>query len=152
MINFSNRQDFTPSYTPVEMFSLGIFGGTYFQIPTQLPQEFIQELGNLLPQNTGGEQDSKRNHYGILCGSSLEWWRKKGLIHPDDPNGWVEWYVKFFYGRRHPDDSRQIQRFKSFVARHVGMLRSYEKKGKGSLKTNQNLLQWAWDYKIDQDW
>ena len=149
---FPDYPNFNPSYTPVEMFSMGIFGGTYFQIETHLPSGFIQEMGELLPQNTGGTPLSNRNHYGILGGSSLEWWTNQKLIHGDDPNGWVEWYVKFYYGRRHEDDDRQIQRFRSFVARHVGMLRSYERKGKTSIKTNQNLLQWAWDYRINPNW
>lgn len=142
-LHFKDHPHFTPSYTPVEMFSLGIFGGSYFQIPTQLPQEFSQEMGALLPQNTGGIPDPKRNHYGLLSGSSLEWWKEKGLIHSDDPNGWVEWYIKYFYGRRHEDDKRQIQRWTSFVARHGGMLQTYLAKGKNSPKTRQNLLQWA---------
>lgn len=142
-IQFSDHPTFTPSYTPVEMFSMGIFGGTYFQIETQLPEKFILEMGELLPQNTGGIPDATRNHYGLLSGSSLEWWLEKGLIHPDDPNGWVEWYIKFFYGRRHEDDDRQISRWTSFVARHGGMMRNYLSQGKDSPKTRQNLLQWA---------
>lgn len=150
MIKFKDKPDFTPCYTPGEMFKLGIFGGSYFQIETQLPQGFLEETRDLFLFNS--KPDKSINAYGILSGSSLEWWMEQNLIHPDDPNGWVEWYVKFYWGRRHEDDDRQIQRFRSFVARHIGMLRSYERKGKTSIKTNQNLLQWAWDYKIDQDW
>jgi hypothetical protein len=146
MVYFEDAKDFTPCYTPVEMFRMGIFGGSYFQIQTDLPSDFIDELGEI---EYGNKEDKNKNFYGVVSGSSLEWWKNQGLIHKDDPNGWVEWYVKFYYGRRHPDDSRQIQRFKSFISRHMGMIRSYETKGKDSPKTKQNLLQWAWDYTID---
>lgn len=146
MVHFEDIKDFTPCYSPVEMFSMGIFGGAYFQIPTDLPEEFIQELGGI---EYGKKENKNENYYGVISGSSLEWWENQELIHKDDPNGWVEWYVKFYYGRRHPDDSRQIQRFKSFISRHMGMIRSYETKGKDSPKTKQNLLQWSWDYTID---
>lgn len=150
MIKFKDKPDFTTCYTPSEMFKLGIFGGSYFQLETQLPQGFLEETRDFFLFNS--KPDKSINAYGILSGSSLEWWMDQNLIHQDDPNGWVEWYVKFYWGRRHEDDDRQIQRFRSFVARHVGMLRSYERKGKTSIKTNQNLLQWAWDYRIDPSW
>jgi hypothetical protein len=142
-LNFSDYPDFKPNYSPVEMFSMGIFGGTYFQIETRLPNAFIEEMGSLLKQNTGGIADPTKNFHKILSGASLEWWLEKKLIHHEDPNGWVEWWIKFYYGRRHPDDSRQISRWSSFVARHGGMLKSYKSKGKDSSKTRQNLLQWA---------
>lgn len=135
---------FNPSYTPVEMFRMGIFGGGYFQIETKLPEEFISEMTELWPQNR--KPDVSLNFYKIQCGLTLEWWKENNLIHDDDPNGWVEWYIKFHYGRRHEDDVRQIKRFRSFVARHLGMLRSYQLKGRDSIKTKQNLLQWAWNH------
>jgi hypothetical protein len=150
MIDFKDRPDFTPCYTPVEMFRLGIFGGTYFKLPTDLPAQFVKESEGLALSGT--RADKHKNHYGILSGSPLEWWLGKGLIHPDDPNGWVEWYTKFYYGRRHEDDGRQIQRFRAFITRHVAMLRAYQAKGKDSLKTRQNLLQWAWDHEKDPAW
>lgn len=143
-------QNFIPCYSPAEMFRLGIFGGAYFQILTSLPDAFIEETTGLLLYKVS--QDKKNNQYGVVSGSSLAWWLEKDLIHPDDPNGWVEWYIKFYYGRVHSDDSRQIHRFRSFVTRHIAMLRSYERKGKDSLKTKQNLLHWAWDYRINPIW
>ena len=147
MIQFEDRPDFTPCYTPSEMFRLGIFGGAYYKIQTDLPLEFLQATKDL--HTTEQVEDKSRNHWGVISGSPLAWWLEKGLIHPDDPNGWVEWYTKFYYGRRHEDDGRQIQRFRSFVSRHIPMLRSYQAKGKDSLKTRQNLLQWAWDHEQD---
>lgn len=136
--------EFRPNISPVDMFRMGVFGGAYFQLLTQLPEEFIREMGPLFEQNSGGTPDPLRNFYRVLSGASLEWWLEKKLIHPDDPNGWVEWWIKFYYGRRHADDARQISRWRSFVARHGGMLKSYESRGKDSTKTRQNLLQWAY--------
>jgi hypothetical protein len=150
MIKFEDTPGFTPCYTPVDMFRLGIFGGGYFQLDTVLPEQFITDMGDLWPQN--GDADASRNHYGVGGGASLEWWLEQKLIHPDDPNGWVEWYVKFYYGRRHADDARQIKRFRSFVARHTGMLRGYQSKGRDSAKTKQNLLQWAWNHEMNSTW
>lgn len=150
MIQFQDRPDFTPTYTPVEMFKLGIFGGNYFKIKTDLPIEFIKDSNGLLISE--GRENKFSNRYGIISGSPLEWWLEQNLIHKDDPNGWVEWYVKFYYGRRHQDDDRQIKRFKAFIIRHLAMLRSYQAKGKDSIKTKQNLLQWAWNHEINPTW
>ena len=150
LVRFEDRLDFTPCYTPVEMFRMGIFGGGYFQIGTTLPGQFLREMGPMWPQCS--KPDRARNHHRIIGGASLEWWMEQGLIHPDDPNGWVEWYVKFYHGRRHPDDDRQVRRFRSFVTRHLGMLRAYQAKGRDSAKTKQNLLQWAWDHEVNPTW
>jgi hypothetical protein len=143
-VKFEDHLEFKPSYTPVEMFRMGIFGGGYFQLPTTLPEQFLRDMEVLWPQN--GKPDRNKNFYKVIGGTSLEWWQEQGLIHSDDPNGWVEWYVKFYYGRRHEDDRRQIRRFRSFATRHLAMLRSYQRAGKDSVRTKQNLLQWAWDH------
>lgn len=145
-IIFNDRLDFKPHYTPVEMFKLGIFGNNYFKVETKdIPQEFLKELisfGYVVSK----PENFKLNCYGVDCGSPLEWWQEKNLINPADPNGWVEWYIKFYYGRRHEDDTRQINRWKAFVARHMGMFNSLQSKNRDSLKTKQNLLQWSWNY------
>lgn len=150
VIDFADRPDFKPCYSPIEMFTMGIFGGAYFKLVTNLPEQFTDAAKNLLTSESS--ESRLGNKYGVISGSSLEWWLEKKLIHSDDPNGWVEWYVKFYYGRRHADDNRQIKRFKSFVTRHLAMLRSYETKGRDSAKTKQNLLQWAWNHEINPSW
>jgi hypothetical protein len=150
MIVFHDTLNFSPCYTPVEMFELGVFGGSYFKIKTDLPNKFLEESKGL--NLFGNFPDKNLNRYNVLSGSTLEWWTSQNLINSDDPNGWVEWYVKFYYGRRHHDDARQISRFKAFVTRHLGMIRAFEVKGKDSLKTKQNLLQWAWNYEVSHSW
>jgi hypothetical protein len=137
------EDNFNPDYTPIEMFTMGIFGGNYFKLVSILPEKFVLDLQRS-KFKTQFKPDFKLNCYGIDCGTSLEWWQEKGLIHPDDPNGWVEWYIKYYHGRRHEDDARQIARFNAFKSRHGGMLKKFP----DSLKTKQNLLQWGINYKL----
>jgi hypothetical protein len=102
-------------------------------------------------------QDFSLNCYGIKAGLDYTYWLDNKWIHDDDPYGWFNWYIRFYYGRRHPDDSRQIKRFRSFIKRHWGMLRIHCYKANKNLetgseyypKTCQGLLQWGWDYRID---
>jgi hypothetical protein len=142
MNKFADHPDFITSYTPLQMFTMGIFGNAYFQIrPKDLPDQFILDLSQSGYKNINVPNIGK-NCYKVDSGSPLSWWLEKGLIHSDDPNGWVEWYIKFYYGRRHPDDLRQIGRFKAFIARHMGIIKNHPH----SIKTKQNLLHWAWDY------
>ena len=52
-------------------------------------------------------------HDDLIIATQGEW-EAKGWIHKDDPRGWFEWYCKFFNGRRHEDDERQIKRWLAF--------------------------------------
>ena len=51
--------------------------------------------------------------------ASLEAWPSH-WYHPEDKKGWLEWYQKYSAGRRMEDDTRQINRWKAFKARHGG--------------------------------
>lgn len=139
---FKDHPEFITSYTPIEMFQKGIFGNSYFKRKTNgIPNEFKEELKKIGYKNLI-QSDRRLNFYKVDSGNSLEWWIKRNLINDEDPNGWVEWYIKFFYGRRHKDDERQIKRYNSFIRRHMGMIKNYP----NSKKTKQNLLQWAWNF------
>jgi len=55
------------------------------------------------------------NYFKIKAGQDLEDWEEKGWIRDQDPRGWFEWYTRFYFGRRSPDDERQIQRWKNIT-------------------------------------
>lgn len=155
---FEDRLDFTPSYSPIEMVQAGVFGGNYFgntEVKKNwldfVPVEFIEKCDT--EKLIKLKYDKSINKYKVICGMDYAGWVSSDWIIEQDPYGWFNWYINFFYGRRSSDDNRQIARWKSFIGRHSGMLKSMcikknvsindEKVG---LKTRQGLLHWA--YKI----
>lgn len=134
--------DFNPELTPPEMLELGVFGGKYMTDCTdEFPSAWFTEA-KLCPY----KHDPSLNFFGVLASQTLAEWRAKGWIHPDDPRGWFQWYCRYYFGRRHPDDERQIKRWRAMV-RHIAQV----KKGcaSGDLHCRrvqrQALLQWAYD-------
>jgi hypothetical protein len=107
--------EFKPMLTPEEMISRGIFGGTYFSRLIDyrdFPDTWFENLDENLYHSEKYESDI--NYFGIKAGQSQEEWEAKGWMHQDDPRGWFEWYCKYFLGRRHTDDERQIKRWQAF--------------------------------------
>jgi hypothetical protein len=132
MIEFSDRPDFRPSLTPREMFLTGSFGGTHWRpIYSAVTRKRYTNQHKKEKDNKGkpcfrgisdellcqSVYDKTINKYGVKCGSSLEAWEGSGWIHPQDPYGWVQWYTRFYYGRRTADDDRQIKRWKNIKVR-----------------------------------
>ena len=125
VISFSDRPDFQPNMTPREIFLEGSFGGSYWRpifssvVSKSLSDqhlEFEEWWEGIDDQMMADpEYDRKRNRYGVNCGTPLEMWESKGWMREQDPYGWVQWYCRFFKGRRSPDDERQIGRWKSFA-------------------------------------
>ncbi len=135
--------EFNPELSPKEMLELGVFGGKYM---TDCTQEFPAswfENAKLSPE----KKDISLNYFGVDASLSLKEWEKKGWIHPADPRGWFQWYCRYYYGRRMPEeDKRQIKRWKA-IKRHAGAIR----KNCAPLdlscrkKQRQALLHWAYD-------
>ena len=136
--------DFAPSFTPMEMIEQGVFEGIYVAAIKGIPSKY-KEHKNALKR--GADPDPSINRYGVKSRKSLKYWQEKGWTTKDSPLGWFEWYIKYFEGRRLDEDRWQINRWRSFVARHSGQLLSNCRANddKCRPRQRQGLLQWAWD-------
>lgn len=134
--------EFVPMLSPKEMLALGVFDGVYMRdCAKEFPKDWFVRA-----KFATGKPDPKINYFGIHASQPLSVWQAKGWIHPDDPRGWFQWYCRYYMGRRHTDDARQIKRWKAF-ARHVGQIRANCRPGDMTCrpKQRQALLHWAYD-------
>lgn len=167
-IIFKDYPDFKPNLTPKEMFELGSFGGTYWRpIYSSVTQksyknqhkEFPKSWFSNIPQswltNSWEEYDVNINTYKVKVGTTLEEWEDAGWMHPQDPYGWVQWYCRFYAGRRTPEeDERQIKRWlqtagpkSRFRVRLINMIKSKGSKVNDfstSPKIRQTLQHWGY--------
>ena len=136
---------FLPQLTPAEMLELGVFGGKYMSdCRDEFPASWFAKA-----QLSPAKSDRKCNYFGVLASQPLSEWRRKGWIHPDDPRGWFQWYCRYYMGRRHDDDARQIKRWRNF-ARHAAQVRLYCEPGDPFCRPRQRqaLLHWAYDSRV----
>lgn len=137
---------FRPELSPREMLELGVFCGKYMtDCRDEFPESWFREA-KLSPERP----DCSLNHFGVRAGATLEVWRAKGWIHPDDPRGWFQWYCRYYSGRRLPEeDERQIGRWKAF-RRHAAQITRNCEPGDPFCRPRQRqaLLQWAYDSRI----
>lgn len=139
--NFS--PEFMPQLTPQEMLNMGVFGGLYFgDKPTEFPKSWYTNA----KLSTDKKHHKDLNYYQVLASQSITIWQQKGWIHPDDPRGWFQWYCRYYLGRRHEDDTRQIKRWKA-INRHLAQIVSNCRPGDEHCrpKQRQAVLQWAYD-------
>ena len=134
--------DFKPELTPKEMLALGIFGGKYM---TDCINEFPSDWfvgAKLSPQG----KKIELNYFLIDASKPLWYWKSKGWIYDDDPRGWFQWYCRYYFGRRCPDDARQIKRWKA-MTRHIAQVRKNcaPKDLVCRRRQRQALLHWAYD-------
>jgi len=137
--------EFRPELTPKKMLELGVFGGVYMRDCTkEFPQDWFKKAK--FQKKGSYKHNPKINFFGVNASQPLSVWRKKGWIHPDDPRGWFQWYCRYYLGRRHKDDNRQIKRWKA-IQRHLTQIE------KNCLPNNldcrprqrQAVLHWAYD-------
>jgi len=125
-IMFSDYPEFKPNLTPREMFKLGSFGGTYWRpIYSSINKRYYKNQHKEFPKSwwvgipesnlSSSQRNKKRNKYKVNSGTSLKYWECKKWIKPQDPYGWVQWYCRFYLGRRTSDDRRQIKRWLAFA-------------------------------------
>jgi hypothetical protein len=132
---------FKPDLTPAEMLALGVFGGKYMtDCMDEFPAAWFRKA------KLSKIRKAALNCFGVNASQPLSAWREKGWLHPDDPRGWFQWYCRYYMGRRHADDARQIARWKA-IRRHVAQLRKGCMKGDLSCRRRQRqaLLHWAYD-------
>lgn len=135
---------FAPSYSPKEMLELGVFEGKYINAIKGLPGSWYQLPKVVKPDE---EPNIDLNKYKIKSRQPLSVWEKNGWTTKNSPNGWFEWYCLYHQGRRLEEDTWQINRWRSFVARHMGQLAIHCSLSDESkcTKQRQGLLQWGWD-------
>ena len=152
MKTFKDYPEFKPNVTPRQMFELGVFGGTYFRdIYSGVNKKHYKNRRKKYSKHLKGIPDSKissktcnitLNHFKAKSGTSLRYWESKDWIDPQDPYGWVEWYINFYDGRRTEDDSRQIKRWAGIASKN-GRFYKMLKRHPDSNVIKQLLLQWA---------
>ena len=133
---------FKPQLTPKQLLALGVFAGKYM---TDCREEFPKSWfvrAKFAPEG----RDPAVNFFGVDASQPLSVWRQKGWIHPDDPRGWFQWYCRYYAGRRHEDDARQIARWKA-IRRHVRQVERHCERGDVLCRPRQRqaLLHWAYD-------
>ncbi len=136
---------FTPELTPRAMLELGVFDGWYFEgYHDEFPRSWFEHarLGTKGP-------DIRLNCFAVHASQSRAVWQRNGWIHQDDPRGWFQWYCRYYLGRRHPDDARQIVRWRAAVRHRAQLTRHC---GPGELtcrpRQRQALLHWAYDSRV----
>jgi hypothetical protein len=133
---------FNPDLSPKEMLAMGVFGGKYM---TDCRKEFPADWFTHAKLNPKFH-DPKLNFFGVNASQPLSVWREKGWIHPDDPRGWFQWYCRYYMGRRHLDDARQIKRWR-MITRHVAQIKNNCSPGDFNCRARQRqaVLHWAYD-------
>ena len=136
---------FRPELTPKEMLQMGVFGGRYLRdCQNEFPKNWFTGA-KLYPLHQSGH-DKHLNYFQVEASLPLPVWQAKGWIHPDDPRGWFQWYCRYYMGRRHENDTRQIKRWIS-MKRHIAQILNnclpYDQTCRK--KQRQALLHWAYD-------
>lgn len=124
-IYFSDYPEFAPNLTPKQIFQLGSFGGTYWRpIYSKVTKKHYKNAHHEfaswwkgIPESdlSSTKCDLSVNRYGVKSGTTLQYWESKKWIKEQDPYGWVQWYCRFYKGRRTKDDKRQIARWLAFA-------------------------------------
>ena len=137
------HEDFRPELTPKEMLELGVFGGLYM---TDCKNEFPSTWFKNARLSNDGRHHVALNYFKVRASQPLSMWQKNGWIHPDDPRGWFQWYCRYYVGRRHEDDVRQIRRWHAF-RRHAYQVMHHCMRGDETCRPRQRqaLLHWAYD-------
>lgn len=153
--------DFNPMLTPIEMLKEGVFGGSYFGVEDLKGdcdyQILFKEALADVPTNLylGDKYRPKNNKFKVRSGMPYEYWKEMNWFHEDDPYGWYEWYIKYYNGRRHSDDNRQIRRWQEFCGKRgrwrnrIYKMIDENNNWNISPRIQQSLLHWG--YKVNKE-
>lgn len=133
---------FSPELTPKQMLTYGVFGGKYMtDCKDEFPKDWFTNAKLCHERHV-----PELNFFGVNASQPLSVWRAKGWIHPDDPRGWFQWYCRYYMGRRHPDDQRQIKRWLA-ISRHIAQIKKNCRQGDLDCrpKQRQAIMHWAYD-------
>lgn len=142
---------FKPAYSPVVMMKLGVFGGNYFAPGAKSYFRGMTPLIEKYARLNCEIFEARNNCFGVRAGLSYQEWYDRGWMHDDDPLGWFQWYCRYYSGRRHPDDARQIDRWRRYKQRWSERLQSQFDNGRPSAVVMQGLLQWSVDPFLGRD-
>jgi hypothetical protein len=69
-----------------------------------------------------------------------------GKYMTDCARGWLQWYCRYYMGRRSADNERQIRRWRA-IGRHIAQRKKHCRRGDLGCrpKQKQALLHWAYD-------
>jgi len=139
-------EDFKPELTPKQMLSLGVFGGVYMRdCRDEFPADWFKDA-----KLADGGRDPKLNFFEVNASQPLAEWRRKGWIYEEDPRGWLQWYCRYYMGRRIPEeDLRQIKRWKN-MTRHTAQIKKFCQPGELHCRRRQRqaVLHWAYDSRV----
>ena len=158
------EDSFRPDLTPDEVLAMGAFEGKYLNdCLLEFPKEWFLRAIALKTVSPGGT-DISLNYFKVHSRLPLNIWKEYGWVpggdiaklypvlsdHSKNPDerGWFQWYCRYYLGRRMELDKKQIARWKSFKARHLGQLRYHLAKNHNVQKQRQALLQWGIDPEI----
>lgn len=136
------HKDFSPDLSPKEMLELGVFGGVYMRdCQNEFPANWFKKA-----RLAKDRRDKNVNFFKVNASQSLAEWQSKAYLHPDDPRGWFQWFCRYYLGRRHEDDERQIKRWRAF-RRHYVSVKNNCHKGDFDCRPRQRqaLLHWSYD-------
>lgn len=165
---FKDYPNFKPNLTPIEIFKLGSFGGTYWRpiysnvvnkelnnIHLNYPKTWWKGIPDKMLITKWEDYDTKINKYNVKVGTTLEYWQEKKWIKKNHPYGWVHWYCDFYIGKRCEDDEWQIDRWTKtagpksrFRRRLINMIKDKNKKYNDytiSPKIRQTLQHWGYE-------
>tara|TARA_B110000483_G_scaffold9495_1_gene11274 strand:- start:393 stop:1028 length:636 start_codon:yes stop_codon:yes gene_type:complete len=164
---FKDYPDFRPNLSPEEIFRAGSFGGTYWRPISssvtgkkykdnhlKYPKSWWKGIPDEHLVTEWDDYDKTINTYGVMVGTTLEFWESKDWISVTHPYGWVQWYCDFYRGERSSDDERQISRWMKtagsqsrFRRRLINMIKKNNTKYNDftiSPKIRQTLQHWGY--------